>query len=147
MSLDTDERARPQEKAPATSWNSRGGTPADWSVRRWAIVLLTLATAVIHIHFFFPNPRREWIFLLNGLGYLGLLTLLYGPLGLPGKLHRWVRPMFIGYTALTIAAYVFFSLQLHSWSLWWGPISKALEIVLIALLWIEGLGPTESATD
>jgi len=107
------------------------------SVRRWAIILVTVVTAAIHISFFFPNPSGEWIFLLNGLGYLGLLGLLYLPIGLPPALHRLVRPAFIGYALLTIALYVFFSLQMNNWSLWQGPIVKILEIVLIALLWSE----------
>ena len=115
-------------------------------MRRWAIVFLTLTTAAIHINFFFPNPRGEWMFLLNGLGYLGLLALLYLPLGLPARLHRWVRPVLMGHTALTIALYVFFSLQLHNWSLWLGPINKALEIALIGLLWFEGDRRPESAS-
>jgi hypothetical protein len=107
-------------------------------VRRWAIILVTLVTAAIHMSFFFPNPKGEWIFLLNGLGYLGLLGLLYLPIGLPQAIHRLVRPAFIGYALLTIALYVFFSLQMNNWSLWQGPIVKALEIILIALLWSEG---------
>jgi hypothetical protein len=108
-------------------------------MRRWAVILLTVAIAAIHISFYSSGGS---IFLLNGLGYLGLLGLLYLPLGLPANLRRLARPALIGYAALTIAVYVIFSLRFNDWSLWLGPITKVLEIALIGLLWSEGRGRT-----
>jgi hypothetical protein len=104
-------------------------------MRRWAIILLTLATAVIHISLY---PTSGWMFLLNGLGYLGLLGLLYLPLGLPAGIRRLTRPALMGYAALTIVLYVVFSIRFNDWALWLGPFTKALEIALIGLLWSEG---------
>ncbi len=109
-------------------------------MRRWAIVLLTIITAGVHISFFASGPKGGVIFLLNGLGYLGLLGLLYLPIGLLQSLHRLVRPLFIGYTALTIILYIVLSYQTHSWSIPLGPIDKVLEAILIVLLWLEGKG-------
>jgi hypothetical protein len=107
-------------------------------MRRWAIILLTVATAAVHLSFFLRDPKGAMIFLLNALGYLGLLGLLY--LGIPAlqALHRFVRPLFIGYTALTIVLYIVLSYHAHQWTIPLGPIDKALEVVLIALLWSEG---------
>jgi hypothetical protein len=110
-------------------------------MRRYLIVLLTLITAVIHFYFFNTNPKGGLLFimfLLNGLGYLGLLALLYLPLGLPPSLHRLVRPVFIGYTLLTIVLYIIISAQSNIWSAPWAPIAKVAEVILIWQLWAEG---------
>jgi len=115
-------------------------------MRRWAIVALTIVTALAHLSFFVRDPKGNFIFLLNGLGYLGLLGLLYMRVGLPPSLVRLVRPAFIGYTALTIIVYVVISYQAHSWSIPLGPIDKLAELALIGLLWSEGRsGPARSA--
>jgi hypothetical protein len=110
-------------------------------MRRWAIVALAVATALMHLSFFIRDPKGgvfSVLFLLNGLGYLGLLGLLYVRLGLPQSLVRLVRPAFIAYTALTIILYVVFSYQAGNWSIPLGPIDKLAELALIGLLWSEG---------
>jgi hypothetical protein len=115
-------------------------------MRRSLIVLITLITALIHIYFYttgsglvFTGPDKLFaFFLLNALGYLGLLGLLYLPLGLPASLHRLVRPVFIGYTLLTIVLYVIISAQSGIWSAPWAPIAKVAEVILIWQLWVEG---------
>jgi hypothetical protein len=109
-------------------------------MRRYLIVLLTLITAGIHFYFFSTAPKGGLLFtmfLLNGLGYLGLLALLYLPLGLPQSLHRLVRPVFIGYTSLTIALYIIMSARANIWSAPWAPISKVVEVILIWQLWAD----------
>ena len=53
------------------------------------VILLTLATAVVHLRFFIPNPGREWIYGLNALGYVILVALLY----FPGARLDGVRPI------------------------------------------------------
>jgi len=106
-------------------------------MRRWVIVLLTLATALVHVSFFLPDPKAGIIFGLNALGYIGLLGLLYLKLGLPAPVARVVRPAFIGYTALTIVLYVVFSYRSGHWSVPLGPIDKLIEMALVALLWSE----------
>ena len=110
-------------------------------MRRYLIVLLTLITAVIHFYFFNTDPKGGLLFimfLLNGLGYLGLLGLLYLPLGLPSSLHRLVRPVFIGYTILTIALYIIISASSGIWSVPLAPIAKVAEVILVWQLWAEG---------
>jgi hypothetical protein len=114
-------------------------------MRRTAIVVLTLITTAIHFYFFYDYVivQGEKIllfesFLLNAIGYLGLLGLLYLPLGLPESLHRYVRPLFIGYTALTIVLYIYFSATSGVWSAPLAPIAKIDEALLIWQLWAEG---------
>lgn len=107
-------------------------------MRRWAIILLTLITAFIHLYLYLANTPRFLPFLLNGIGYLGLLGLLYLPLGLPPSLKRFVRPVFIGYTLLTIVLYIILGLQNNYWTIPLGPITKVVEIILVVLLWQRG---------
>jgi hypothetical protein len=67
-------------------------------MRRTLIIILTLITAGIHLYFFTTGSGFLFtMFLLNALGYLGLLGLLYLPLRLPEGLHKMVRLVFIGY--------------------------------------------------
>jgi len=110
-------------------------------MRRYLIVLLTLITAVIHFYFFTTDPKGGvlfTLFLLNGLGYIGLLGLLYLPLGMPASLHRLVRPVFIGYTLLTIVLYIVISAASGIWSAPWAPVAKVAEVLLAWQLWAEG---------
>ncbi len=110
-------------------------------MRRTFIIILTLITIVIHIYFFISDPKGGLLFimfLLNALGYAALLGLLYLPLGLPASLHRLVRPVFIGYAALTIVLYIILSAQAGIWSAPWAPVSKVAEALLIWQLWAEG---------
>jgi len=110
-------------------------------MRRYLIVLLTLITAVIHFYFYTTEPQGGLLFtmfLLNGLGYLGLLGLLYLPLRLPAGLHRLVRPVFIGYTILTIVLYIVISASSGIWSVPWAPVAKVAEVLLTWQLWAEG---------
>jgi len=115
-------------------------------MRRNMIILLTLFTAGIHIYEYtlFPKDTLFILFLLNGLGYLGLLGLLYLPLRLPQSIHRLVRPVFIGYTILTIVLYILVSWQQQYWAIPWGPIAKIDEAVLVWLLWSEGKAEMKS---
>ncbi|NJD60965.1 MAG: hypothetical protein FIA98_16345 [Anaerolineae bacterium] len=108
-------------------------------MRRNLIILLTLITAGIHVYFFTTGTGLLFtMFLLNALGYLGLLGLLYLPLNLPEPVHRLVRPVFIGYTILTIALYVIISASSGIWSYPLAPIAKLVELILVWQLWVEG---------
>lgn len=114
-------------------------------MRRILIILLTLITAGIHFYFFTTDPKGGLLFtmfLLNGLGYLGLLALLCLPLGLPASLYKLVRPLFIGYTILTIVLYIIISAQSGIWSAPWAPVAKLDEAILIWQLWAEGKAVT-----
>ena len=110
-------------------------------MRRILIIILTLITAGIHFYFFFTGERNVLLFqmfLLNAIGYLGLLGLLYLPLGLPASIHRYVRPLFMGYTILTIVLYIIISATSGIWSVPLAPIAKLDEIILVWQLWAEG---------
>jgi hypothetical protein len=92
------------------------------------IILLTIATAVIHIVLAF-----DWLFYANALGYLGLLALLYLPVPAVAPYRGTVRWVLIAYTAVTIIAWIFIGTR--------DPLAyltKAIEVVLIVLLYMEG---------
>ncbi len=92
------------------------------------IVLLTLATALIHLQLAFPDPA----FILNGLGYLTLLGALYLPVSRLARYRNAVRWVLVGYTALTIFLWILLGARTPI-----GYIDKAIEITLILLLLLE----------
>ncbi len=106
-------------------------------MRHGAIILLTVATALVHFSFFIRDPRGGLIYLLNGLGYLCLLGLMYSRVELLRPYYRFVPAVFIGYTILTILLYVIVAVQIRDWTLPLGPLDKAAELMLLTLLWTE----------
>ncbi len=102
-------------------------TSADTALRV-GIVLLTLATALIHLQLAFPDPA----FILNGLGYLTLLAALYLPIPRVARYRNTVRWVLIGFTALTIFLWILLGARTPI-----GYIDKAIEVALIALLLLE----------
>ena len=98
------------------------------TILRVGIVLLTLATALIHLQLAFPDPA----FILNGLGYLTLLAALYLPHPRVARYRNLVRWVLVGYTALSIALWIFLGARTPI-----GYIDKSIEIALIALLLLE----------
>lgn len=96
-----------------------------------AIIVLTLATAAIHFTLNFPDP----VFILNSLGYVTLLALLYLPLPVPliAENRRWVRWALIAFAAITILAWLAIGMRNTV-----GYTAKTIEVVLIILLFIEG---------
>ncbi|WP_322806452.1 hypothetical protein [Thermanaerothrix sp.] len=94
-------------------------------LRTLVIVLMTLATAFIHISLLFPDP----VFILNGLGYLAFLgAYLLGRERL-GERFLWVRYGFIAYTGVTILLWVLIGARTPL-----GYITKVIEILLVGLL-------------
>ena len=93
---------------------------------QWGIILLTVATAVIHFSLILP------LFILNGLGYLVLLAGLYLPIPALANYRSWVRWVLLGYTALTIILWVIMGVRSPL-----AYIDKAIEVVLIGLLFME----------
>ena len=89
------------------------------------IVVLTLATALIHVTLNFPDP----IFILNGLGYLTLLAALFVPVPWLEQRRQLVRWAFIGFTALTVFLWVLIGERTTI-----GYVAKIIEVLLIALL-------------
>ena len=95
---------------------------------RVGIVLLTMATALIHLQLAFPDPA----FILNGLGYLTLLTALYLPIPRVARYRDIVRWALIGYTALMTFLWTLLGARTPI-----GYIDKIIEILLILLLLVE----------
>lgn len=101
---------------------------------QWGILVFTVITAAIHIWLglgFLDSGGQ--IFVLNGLGYLGLLALLLLPMASLARYRSSVRWLFIAYTAVTVVAWVLIGTRT--------PLAffdKAVEIALIALLWLDG---------
>lgn len=92
------------------------------------VILLTLATALIHLQLNFPDP----VFILNGLGYLALLAALYLPLPRLARYRNLVRWALVGYTTLTIFLWILVGARTTI-----GYIDKLIEVALIALLVLE----------
>lgn len=72
---------------------------------RRAIFFLGLATALIHLYLNIFYGKFDPLFTLNGLGYLGLLGAFFLDVPFLRGRSTLVHIGFIGYTALTIAAY------------------------------------------
>jgi hypothetical protein len=97
------------------------------------IVILTLATVLIHVSLLFPDV----LFILNALGYLTLLAAYYLPIGVFQERHNLVRWAFIGFTLVTILGWV--AIGDKSWpegAL--GYLTKLIEVLLIILLVMDG---------
>ena len=101
---------------------------------RVGIFLLTVATAVIHLYLGFtaiPYYGLNFgvvLFILNGLGYLGLLAVLQLPqLARFRSAARWAL---VAYAALTIVLF-FLMAPFYTFI---GYLDKVIEVVLITLL-------------
>lgn len=106
---------------------STSNTSTDTALRI-GIVLLTLATALIHLQLNFPDP----VFILNGVGYLALLAALVLPVPQVVRHRNAVRWVLIGYTALTIFLWILFGARTPI-----GYTDKTIEVVLISLLLLD----------
>jgi hypothetical protein len=100
------------------------------------IFLLALATAVIHLYLaftaipYFGLNIGVVLFILNGLGYLGLLAVLQLPVPQLARFQSLARWTLVGFAALTI---VLFFVMAPSYE-FIGYLDKAIEVALIALL-------------
>ncbi len=98
------------------------------------IIVLTLTTAAIHLYL---GSLGLPMFVLNGLGYLALLTALYAPIPGLAPYKNLVRWALIGYTALTIVLWLFIT---GGASTTLGYADKVVELVLITLLLLDHHG-------
>ncbi len=96
-------------------------------VMQAVIILLALIAAGIHLSLLFPDV----IFILNGLGYLGLTAAYFLQLPIPflQDRKRLVRFALIGYTALTLILWLAIGEQTPL-----GIFTAAIEVLLIVLL-------------
>lgn len=94
------------------------------------IVALAAATSYIHL------TLGGLLFLLNGLGYAGLIGLIVlaavAPHPLVARFDWFPRLALIGYTSMTIAGYLVMG---PYFSLGW--ITKGIEVALIALVVVD----------
>ena len=100
------------------------------------IFLLTVATAGIHIYLaltavaFMGFNSGVMLFILNGLGYLGLLAVLQLPIPRLARFRGAARWVLVAFAAVTIA--LFFVMAPEYTII--GYVDKAIEVALIALL-------------
>jgi hypothetical protein len=93
------------------------------------VILLTVGTAVIHLYLGFQGFP---LFVLNGLGYLGLLAALILPIPRISEYRNLTRWVLVGYTALTIFLWILVGSRNAI-----GYVDKIIELALIALLVLE----------
>src|SRR5918993_2765562 len=103
------------------------------------IFLLTLATAVIHLYLALTAIATMgfnfgvMLFILNGLGYLGLLAVLQLPIPQLARFRSAARWVLGAYAALTIVLF-FVMAPFYDFI---GYLDKAIEVALIVLLVID----------
>ncbi|MFZ5857713.1 MAG: DUF7475 family protein [Chloroflexota bacterium] len=114
---------------------------------RYGIIIATLVTAVAHLlaafdKILFPD-HIDPLFLLNGLGYLGLLGAYFLPIPFFQQRHNLVRNALIIFSGITIAAWVFIwviqyviinGTPFFSHDSLYGVPAKIAEVILILLL-------------
>lgn len=93
------------------------------------MIVLAVGTAVIHLYL---GLQGFPLFVLNGLGYLGLLAALILPIPRISEYRNLVRWVFVGYTALTIFLWILVGARNSL-----GYTDKVIEIILVALLVLE----------
>jgi ABC-type uncharacterized transport system permease subunit len=98
------------------------------------IIILTLITAIIHL---VPLGIAfgDVLFILNGLGYLGLLGAIFLPLDFLDGYRSYAKWALLVYAIITIVAY--FVVNPEAWSSPFGLITKAVEVVLVILLFMD----------
>jgi len=118
--------------------------------KQYAIVLLAVFTAILHLvaafdKTLFPDSPDP-LFILNGLGYLGLLGAYFLPIKFFQDRHKLVWQALFGYVILTIVAWlviwVGFSVirdgvPFFSHDSIYGVPAKIAEVALLGLLWSE----------
>ena len=114
------------------------------------IGLASLATAVLHLaaafdRVLFPDGPDP-LFILNGIGYIGLVSAYLLPIPFFQRKHVWVRRVLIGFAILTILAWIYIwviqyvivqGVPFFSRDSWYGVPAKIAELVLLYLLWSD----------
>jgi len=104
------------------------------TAKHYGIILLTLATAVLHITLF-----PDIMFTLNGLGYLALLAAYFLPIPFLQDRHNLVWWALVGYTALTIVLWLIMGDKnfVAGTSSATGYYAKIAEVLLLAFLFAD----------
>jgi hypothetical protein len=118
--------------------------------KQYGIVLLVLFTSILHLtaafdKILFPDSPDP-LFILNGLGFLGLLGAYFLPIKFFQDRHKLVWRVLFGYVILTIVAWVViwvgFSVirdgaPFFSHDSLYGVPAKIAEVTLLGLLWSD----------
>jgi hypothetical protein len=109
-------------------------TQTRFGIKQIAIVLLTVATAGIHLEraisaFRVGDMTTTIMFTLSSLGYLALLAAYYLPIRFAQERHNLVRWAFIALTAVAIIAWV--AIGERSTLAY---VDKLIEVTLLILL-------------
>ncbi len=116
--------------------------------RHYAIIILVLATGLIHIaaaldHQLFPDGPDP-LFLLNGLGYLGLLGAYFLPIAFFQSRHKLVWWALFIYVIISILAWLGIWVGINvivnhvpflAHDSLYGVPAKICEVILLFLLW------------
>lgn len=102
-----------------------------------AVILLTLATAAIH--FYLAPTEFEMgatlfgvLFVLNGLGYVTMVAVIYSPLGFLAPFRGAARGVLVVIALASIGAYFYVGVfDTIGW------VDKAVETALIVLVVVE----------
>ena len=115
----------------------------------YIIIVLVLATAILHLAaafdtVLFPTGVPDPLFLLNGLGYLGLLGAYFLPIPFFQERHKLIWQVLFGYVIVTILAWLIIWVGMNviaqgapffSRDSIYGVPAKIIEVALLALLW------------
>lgn len=115
--------------------------------RHYAILIAALATAFLHLAAaidkqLFPDGPDP-LFILNGLGYLGLLGAYFLPIPFFQQKHELVRKGFMAFAVITILAWVWIWViqyviiqhtPFFSHDSLYGVPAKIAEVILLILL-------------
>jgi hypothetical protein len=118
--------------------------------KQLAMVLFGLITASLHLaaafdKILFPESPDP-LFILNGLGFLGLLGAYFLPVKFFQDRHRLIWRVLFGYTILTIVAWIFIWViqyviiggePFFGHDSLYGVPAKIAEVALLGLLWSE----------
>lgn len=98
---------------------------------RGLLSIAVLITAVIHLYL--GMAYDAIIFVLNGVGFLGLLGLFLFPVSFLHPYRRWVGFALIGYSGLTILLWAVLNGKLDVTSI----SAKLAEVVIIITVWLD----------
>lgn len=114
----------------------------------YGIIVLVLITAILHLSAAFDKVLFSYgpdpLFILNGLGYLGLLGAYFLPIPFFQKQHKLVWGALFAFVIVTIIAWLFIWVGQYviirgepffGHDSIYGVPSKIAELILLGLLW------------
>jgi hypothetical protein len=110
-------------------------SPVKIGVTQILLIITIMITAVIHLGLGldFLTNFGDIMFILNGIGYIGLCALFLLPIPMLKPYHETLRWVLMGYTALTIILWVVINGKLDPV----GIVTKLDELAIIAILIID----------